>query len=918
MKALFAELRWLMRPKVLDFSDPQASASPYSLELLEEQPSFNSAAVLGRTGEWRLLQRLWQQALSGHAKSFLLLGDSGLGKTHLLKEWTASLNAPTLPQEKHSSNALVLWLDAAEWRNTQDMQAALKQQWQQWAWAQWRTLLETLQALPSPQEQAEPNLDLGWTPERMKQAQHLVKQAPSEGDALQALASMINELWKPTLSFWQRWGFSPQAYAEQVYQVLNAPQVLLAQQVLDAFAEGQAPKTNALPNWPWLKGGSLPCLILIDHWESLARLPVADSKALQTLLENWTDHYQQPEQRTIPILWGLCSRTEHLSQVMSAKLFGAFRSKILLEALPAATQNSLLTLWNKTSEVQLSEEAQAALQEAAQGNLEALALFHQQVCDLVLRQQRSNVTLDDVLALEPLTVHHVLALSFSRAELFLGQHGHKLKEALVPLFKAFYATPFSVAQAASLLQAEKGFTEGQAVAFLKVLFLQGFLATQAATATKQAHEPNEPLLENEPLYAWGTRLHKDYIAEVILPYSKTLADSRLKQPLFARLLPLSILSAELDERQIQHMLQLAGSEEEAELLRDHLEEQLLAHSRHREVRVRLTVLQAMAVLKSPALLGVVLAALQDEAEVLREAALTLVERLASWWQPAEATLTLQEALSALLNEACPVLRHRAFKARLALALRQVPLQASVFNLLEEALSSEQAGLRALAYRSLQQAWQEGYLSQLPSEAASLWQRFCFELLGRFKEEPEPFVRNVAYALLALLLKEGATAEAFDFMLNRLQQEPDPACRKTLVATLSQVPSAPLLDKLAELMLAHPEDLDENEQLALIKALGKGVSPNAETYLLACLDMKHPPFREHFGKQPAVLWMLLRSLGLCGKTQEALLCLQQLESKVKDSSLLLQALRSSLRQVATRLEEVGHATALLTTSVINYR
>lgn len=842
-----------LTPVTTEATAEAGGASSNQLATLESLP---------RQGEWKQLFRLLQQAQTGTPRSALILGEAGLGKTWLLEQLANSGSSEL--------SSAILWLDFDEVSDVSTWESLWNQQLLNWSRTTLDNVLLDLKTLNLPFP-IEPGA-WQWTPEEL-QVQLRKLAASPEVPPEAVLGPHLEALWKPFYSRWRRMTFSLQDITQQVANLMGHPRVRFAYQI----------QAGDVLNWPcetallaWVKAlrqSGQAGALLIDHWDALLRIKPGERQrvmaALQPLLDATEAHKQE-----FPLLLVLACRSEAASRTLGNRLFSQFKQRHLLDPLSDTSLTSILQHWGQTGEaLALQPDLEHALIEGAQGNLSLMRWLWERLQQQ--GQQTGVARLNKALltTYEPVSERSVWAVEWGRLTLAYAEHSDELHQALGGLLRQTRGRPFTTELVYDLWKRSPRWTAVQAQNCLQRLQRLGWLEARA--------EQNNNLRWHWTSRLVVERLWERFQQDDTLP----LDEVNLQTLVMQRVLPMAIRSGEFSETQLQTLLQLAQSVEEANAMKAELEGQLLEQLGHPEVRVRLTVLNGLVTLKTPALAQALNKALQDENEVVREYAARHCLTQAGWLHEAQQAEALASCLHGLKKDVSPSVQLWAYRAWFAL---QSTLVMPAFN---KALKHPMAGVQACALEYLARfapALREGSL-RLPGEAAN-WMETVRE---RLEATESPVVRRSAFACLMQ-----ADALSPEQWLELAVSDPNPKAQEALMSAACQLAPPAVGTRLARLLVQSPKAFTEPGQVALIKGLAQWPQRESETLLLELLTARN----NSLPWTNPVLWMLFRSLAKAGYTADTQQVLAGLIShpRIQNLPLLSQALKSALLKVDKRV------------------
>ncbi|MGE0201348.1 MAG: HEAT repeat domain-containing protein [Candidatus Melainabacteria bacterium] len=866
---------------------------------LKEIQWIEEAPLQGRTRELRQLTKLWHEARRGHAKSILLSGDAGMGKTALLQAFetiirkgatgrivhvdclTATRRTGDLSAQTLFAAVLGTLVNEAETileETLRTLNEQLAEHGIHWERGDLMRVADVIRI----QDEITPNARRD-TEAMMRAIRHTMA---LDGIPRKGWTQRTDPMTRIVDALLQPWFLIAIHLLNPVHPVIC--QAFALRDEAEPFsgtepAGGLAERIRVFSDllvWmnALLEPGESALLIVLDNWEAINQSGITRRPVLKDWLEgiirNALDRVGL--QGGCRVMYLVSANTLGESHHLGGSLHTVFRNKLLLAALDWEDTKSLYTRHHQISRCTIDETVVAAIYRLSEGNpfwfLRTLAHIHERG----LAAGLETVKADFLHQLGIQQPRDILALSMTRLKLSFLDRDDLVSQVIASLLDTYGLRTFRLKQGVQEIATSQQLPAEAVQAVLQQMLDCGFLL--AVDVDEDSTLRIESTLSLDYLHTQTLQIQPD------IPTEEKLATLK-------KVIPISLQAGELDSDQIREMLMMAGALEQPELIA-FLEETFLTQRDNRNPAVRAAVISGLLMTGSPSAPECVLTAMKDPAEAVRELAVETIGELARRaTQPAFHEQAIALLIGAVDDESAGI---RAQAYRTMAGYRRMP---EVLPVLLKGLNDIDPTVRLMAMKTLA-GWPGGLTPMMIQQLIT-----CLQ-------DPQTGIRLEAVRLLA----EAADRDLVALFTSALRKEEDPTVRLALVKALAERSDEDARDAL-NLMLGNPEET-EDVRIAVVRALGAQPGWSAEKTLLAWLENTGQPRAAAEGVEPvppALLWAGIQSLGQVAGTQRSVQLLQDIKMKtihggpvhgqtVQD--VVLTSVDAALAKIRKRVEQLS--------------
>lgn len=385
----------------------------------------------------------------------------------------------------------------------------------------------------------------------------------------------------------------------------------------------------------------------------------------------------------------------------------------------------------------------------------------------------------------------------------------------------------------------------------------------------------QPAADGFPIYQFQSRQVLDFLSRKTAPLQQEVPSDE-QLVYLKRIIPLSLKAGELDRQKTQEIIAMNEALGNDDMT-VFLENTFLEHIDDADPRVRITALDNLTALPSEKTIQVILACLDDSESEVREQA--------------------TRSLTALIEQ--------------SIRLRTHTHDELIIGALSERLEDDSDTVRAEVYTTLAQfTWQPALIGTFIkglSDTSDTVRLKAIEALSTFDQVPSVLKKHFIAALedsfwevrkvACQALEKYMGTDILDTLVRVLQEDPEAEVRTVAARVLCQTESTRVLTALDEALRRDP---NEDVRIAVARSLGKWkgwpVDP-VERIFLEFLQKAH--------QQPATVhWMCVQSLANIGETHLALDALGALKEYSRNE-IVLMSIDIAARKIADRMRSVQY-------------
>lgn len=460
------------------FQHTAGTASTSSTERLDALVA-SDYGLIGKQHEWNILSKA---LYAGQSRTFLLLGDEGLGKTSFLNVYFKALTQNRDSDQGYAPHQAIkvqlshlpktLW---ASWLLDDILQEAL---------ASWvSTTLLTVQNNANKRLQ---DVGIRINDEQFKLLLTQYSKESSRDARYDLWLNTLKNALAKKQNLIQKWTTPSQQVLEDTARILNNPWAVVAFQTQTAFrdepniemaqrlvelAQGVKAHVSTVQN-------PASFSLLIDEWDmnhlQSPAFKEANNQALLAVVKAIQIHKQ------IPLYLTVTSRTNALSQQLGSNLYASLRDKLLLSPYGEKELQSLIKimpLYHEKTRFLIPKEGMTSFHTLSEGQgYKALAVYHAWVKKAEQRDEKQlSMASLEALAIEK--YEDLDALLYARLQLDALSHGTSFVNALELVVAYLDHTPFTVENfiRERLKTAPKGIEASHLGLALRKLYLYGIV-----------------------------------------------------------------------------------------------------------------------------------------------------------------------------------------------------------------------------------------------------------------------------------------------------------------------------------------------------------------------------------------------------------------------------------------------------------
>ena len=459
--------------------------------------------LVNKQHEWNILSKA---LYAGQSRTFLLLGDEGLGKTSLINAYFKTLAENRDTQGDYAPHqAIKIQLSQlpkpfwATWQLDAILQEALV------SWVK-----DTLAAIQNNANQRLQEVGIRINDEQFKLMLTQFSKEPSRDARYELWLNTLKHALSKKQNLIQKWTAPSQLVLEDVARILNNPWAVVAFQTSTSLADD--PNADISQRFLELAQGVKAHVsnvqspasfsLLIDEWDVIrlqnASRRDANNQSLLRLIK------AIQTQKQIPLCLTLTSRTNALSQHLGGSLYASLRDKLLLSTYGEVELQALVktcSLYHEKSGFSVPKEALPLLSTLSEGQgYKALAVYQAWV-KKTEQSGEMQLSLESLNALAIEKADELEALLYARLQLDALSYGASFINALELVVAHLDHTPFTVEAFISerLKTASTDILASHLGLALRKLYLYGIvqkLETPSASASLLYNVPSRHALES--------------------------------------------------------------------------------------------------------------------------------------------------------------------------------------------------------------------------------------------------------------------------------------------------------------------------------------------------------------------------------------------------------------------------------------
>ncbi|MBX2859971.1 MAG: HEAT repeat domain-containing protein [Vampirovibrio sp.] len=614
-------------------------------------------------------------------------------------------------------------------------------------------------------------------------------------------------------------------------------------------------------------------VLILDNWDELAKLQDESKREeLKELLVNVLKALVD-QGKNSHLMVVLASRSQGESYSLGGPLYSLFRTKLLLSGLTDTSRSKFFKAPFKKKDIQLSGDVVEAVFALTRGNPFWLWMFQRFLLERSASNNIKNIDFRFYQKLGVEKLQDLLEINFTSLKLEFISEEAALYKFIAALIKRQHLKPFTVAEIMREFTASQGFSDKYVYTVLHALYSRSFL-DEAEIQTYNGKKP-------DPAYVIPGRMILEFLQQKTAMIQPEVSSEEKLEHL-KKIIPLSVKSGELDREKTLEVIALSNSTQNGGML-EFLEKTFLESLNDEKPVVRVTALNNLAILDSPASIDAIILAMKDPDSLVREyAARNLFDITA---KPMEYTLhnRIVETLMEVVDD-----EYEAVRVQVYHCLAHYKHSHDLISIFLKGLTDASEGVRLTSIQAL---------AELETDSPLVRNSFV-------QATHDKSINMRKNALIGL--KHYCDEEIIELMTDVLREDEDSSVRTLAADILSNMEDKQALRALVEVL---KNESSEDVKLTIIRALGKRQGWHIEEILLQILQ-NCPPEAQH--DSPALLWTCVRSLGNVGGSEDVLNALTALKTNVTNE-IIQTAIREAIRHITERQDQIRryaqHPTAL---------
>jgi hypothetical protein len=446
--------------------------------------------LINKQHEWGILSKA---LYAGQSRTFLLLGDKGLGKTSFINAYFQALAQNREPEGNYAPHQAIKLqlshLPKTLWSSWY-LENLLQNAFQSW-------VSDTLTSVQHNANQRLQEVGIRMNDEQFTRLLTQISSEPSRELRYDLWLNTLKHALSKKQNLIQKWTAPSQHVLEETARILNNPWALVAFQAQQALVEepdteiGQRLVDMAQGVKVHVSTVQSPASfsVLIDEWDVVhqqsPRQRDANNQALLRLVKTIQT------QKQIPLSLTLTSRTNALSQQLGSPLYAALRDKVLLSPYGEKELQTLIersALYHDKTPLLVPQDALALFSHLSEGQAYKALAVYQAWVKKAEQSGESRLSLESLESLAIDKAEDLDALLYARLQLDALSHGTSFINALELVVAHSDHTPFTVEAfiAERLKSAPKGILANHLGLALRKLYLYGIvqkIETKGQTAS---------------------------------------------------------------------------------------------------------------------------------------------------------------------------------------------------------------------------------------------------------------------------------------------------------------------------------------------------------------------------------------------------------------------------------------------------
>ena len=608
-------------------------------------------------------------------------------------------------------------------------------------------------------------------------------------------------------------------------------------------------------------------LLCVDDWDR-----IQDQAGGTGLREFFSELLAQlNDSRQMHLMIVTAARCEGESYTLGGALYNHFKTKLLLEPLGEQACRKILKSTLKTQGLDVEESVVQQVHRLSLGNPYWHRKAARYLSERALAGNYRFITADFFEKLSLTELKTLSDLMFTRLKMDFLDDEKSLYTVIAALLKQVGEGVFSFNRTVVEISTSQGLSDSYVASVMRALIRYDWLewVEDDELETRPDHRPDK---NRNRLCRVQGRPSFEYLFEKTKTIETDISTDE-KLGYLKRIIPLSVLSGELDREKTLEVLALSEALNYPEIV-PFLEETFMQALQDERAIVRVTALNNVALLDSPRSREILFQAVQDEDSMVREYATRNLALLAQKTTDPTLGNRIMETLMPIVDD-----ESEAVRAQVYGTLSRYRWHRDVVHIFVKGVGDACNPVRVISVQNLAELAKSEEVDS-PYIHGSLLDALNDRL---------PEVRRHA----CLGLQKYPTPETVSALVQVLQSDPDHNIRRIAAEVLSRSGDETALQALIQALRHQP---DEDVKLAVVRAFGKRQGWQYESILIDALQSANAEL------MPVFTWGCIQALGQVANSERALSVLSEFR-KLLTNTLLISSIDAARQKIKARMDDL---------------